>query len=267
MGHQVNWLHARIRKDGPEPVLHAAVVFQAHESPIFDPAGPAVPPNAVAASVHQDWMPGEERVVSVSWIPDPSQSVALSARLMTRGLRYAPGTASEWATIAWKYRESITAIPDQEMFISLFLRNGLEKEGRPLLLELIRGAAPEPIDVILSHAVGLPVIVGPELANAFARSHDKSQASGDVKKVECFSTAGQTPVVTPVQEFLFPPDSRAEVLLLLHPQSVLIPALRFTIPAGTPNGDIIRFDVVARRPEDRVLVGGLALTITVERFD
>jgi hypothetical protein len=132
-----------------------------------------------------------------------------------------------------------------------------------LLLELIRESEPVPLEVILSHDVGLPVIDYPENCSAYplASTPNRSSRYGEPHNSHAKDVA---PIANLIQEFVFPTETHSFITLLLPPQSMLIPALQFTIPPDVAFGEVIRLHVVARRPEDGFLVGGMSLIVSIE---
>jgi hypothetical protein len=230
---RTNWVLARVRNDGPVPVAHSVVVFRADPTPIIDPGGPVVSAVALGASVQRDWVAGEERLIAVPWEdPVSSPSFTISAQVLATGLPpSADPNRPDRGALAWKTRRDDLAFSDSITIGEVALGNRALPYNAPLLLELTRSPAAERASVVLSHPTGLPV-------------------------------AGADPADDPVTEFTFPGSPVSSLPLELPPSSVFLASLLITLPDDVASGEIFRFDLVARRPDDRSIVAGAAFVLT-----
>ena len=239
---RVNWVFVRVRNDGRDRVTHAVVVFRADPSPLLDPCGPTVTSLVIGASVQFDWLPEEVRVVAVPWDHQVnSSSFTFSAQVLSPGLPRSPcPELLDRDSVAWKTRTDGLAFADSLTPVVVAVGNRYSPCPMPLLLELARSPAAERASVVLTHPVGLPVPPTPP-------SPDGSE--NDDSREE------------PPTEITFAAEPLSSLSLELPPSSVYLSSLVITLPDDVVTREEFRFDLVARRPHDRSLVGGMAIVL------
>lgn len=227
-----NWVYVRLRNSGESRIAYAAIVARIHPEVCFDPEGVVTTDHYTGASTQLDWEPGEERIVAIPVTFDdlPPKSAAISIQLLAEGLEPVV-RAAEFNDFAWKIVANLGVAPGNDATVGFCVSNRRDIAQRPLRLELRRAGDALTAEVALASPSGLPLANPPEEASA---------------------------------EFVFPAGERAAVLLELSAQSYRRLELVLRVPAECRSGSQMIFDLVALRPEDNQVVGGVRLKATVE---